>query len=240
MRAAGPGALLSHRSAAALVGLEAVQAGDEIEVVNHSGNSLQGVRVHRLRPTDRPRAMFTRWDPVHPGRTDPIDICGWLPRRIVGRALDDTLRKELVSLRSLRKELDLVGGRGRRGTKDFRILLTTRDRFDSEMRSPFERRMRLILKHIEKGMRRYPTTRFALRRRIATSTSVIPPFSLGSSVIARASTSVTRSSRTTLRETGNWALSDTKSSTSPGKKCGSSRIQWNKRSGKPSPGANFS
>jgi very-short-patch-repair endonuclease len=149
VKAAGPDALLSHRSAAELIGLEGIESGDEIEVVNHTGNELVGVKVHRLRPTDRPRRMFVRGIPCTRVERILIDLCGWLPRRIVGRALDDALRRKLVTLATLRKELDIVGGRGRRGTKDFRILVATRDRFDSEMRSPFERKMRQILKRIK-------------------------------------------------------------------------------------------
>jgi len=149
VKAAGPDALLSHRAAAELVGLEGIEAGDTIEVVNSSGNRVEGVRAHRLRPTDRPKRMFVKGIPCTRVERILIDLCGRLPRRVVGRALDDALRKKLVTLESLREELDRLGARGRTGTKDFRILIATRDRFDSEMRSPFERKMRRILKRIK-------------------------------------------------------------------------------------------
>ena len=149
VKAAGPGALVSHRSAAELMGLEGIESGDKIEIVDHNGNELDGVTVHKLRPVDRPGRMFVNGIPCTRVERTLIDLCGHLPRRIVGRALDDALRRKLVTLATIRRELELLGARGRTGTKDFRILVSTRDRFDSEIRSPFERRMRHILKRIK-------------------------------------------------------------------------------------------
>lgn len=162
VKAAGPDALLSHRSAAELLGLDGISSGDKIEVVNHTGHQLKGVKVHRLRPIDRPRRMHVDGIPVTRMERVLIDLAGCLPIKVVGLALDDALRRRATTLARMWEELNRIGGRGRKGTKNLRVMLIVRDELDAEMRSAFEARMRRILKRI-RGYEAIPNFRINTR-----------------------------------------------------------------------------
>ena len=149
VKAAGPGAALSHRTAAGLLGLEGITPGARIEVVAYTGVKLKGVRVHRLRPGDRPARTYVKGLPVTRVERVIIDLAGSLPIRVVGVALDHALRKRLTKLDRLWRELETTGGQGRRGTKALRIMLLVRDDMTAELRSTFEAKMRRILKRIK-------------------------------------------------------------------------------------------
>ncbi|MGH2753423.1 MAG: DUF559 domain-containing protein [Actinomycetota bacterium] len=149
VKAAGPGARLSHRTAAVLLGLEGITEGERIEVISYRGNSLKGVQVHRLLREDKPAATFMNGHPVTRVERVIIDLAGQLPIHVVGIAIDHALRHRLTTLERLWRELDSTGGRGRRGTKALRIMLLARDEMTAEMRSMFETKMRRILKRIK-------------------------------------------------------------------------------------------
>jgi hypothetical protein len=58
VKAVGDGAMLSHRTAGAMLGLEGIDAGDEIEIVAYPGITLHGVKVHRIRKNDLPQRVY--------------------------------------------------------------------------------------------------------------------------------------------------------------------------------------
>jgi very-short-patch-repair endonuclease len=149
VKAGGPGAMLSHRSAGVLHGLEGITEGRRIEIVAYTGIKLQGVKVHRLKPDDRPGQTFVNGLPVTRVERTIIDLAGCLPIRVVGVAIDHALRKRVTTLARLWRELDTTGGQGRRGTRALRIMLEVRDEMTAEMRSTFEAKMRRILKRIK-------------------------------------------------------------------------------------------
>ncbi|MGZ4208226.1 MAG: hypothetical protein ACXVQ6_10080, partial [Actinomycetota bacterium] len=79
-----------------------------------------------------------------PART-LIDIASVSPRDVVEEALDDALRRGLVSISRVRWRLDALGG-GRCGVAFMRALLDDRDPAASVPQSGFERRLLRILK----------------------------------------------------------------------------------------------
>jgi very-short-patch-repair endonuclease len=119
--ACGPGAVLSHVSAAALWGLHAgVSPPVDVTVVGNRGRR-PGIRVHRvdgLAPEDR---SVREGIPVTgPGRT-LIDVAGVLPTRELEQAVARAEREALVERETL---LALVARRaGHRGTAALRALL---------------------------------------------------------------------------------------------------------------------
>ena len=149
VKAAGPGALLSHRTAAVLLELEGVTESGEIELVAYTGIKLKGVKIHRLRKDDVPTRSFVDGLPITRVERVVIDLAGCLPIPIVGIAIDHVLRRRLTTLARLWAELETIGGQGRRGTKALRIMLSVRDNMTAEMRSTFEAKMRRILKRIK-------------------------------------------------------------------------------------------
>ena len=149
LKAVGPDSMLSHRSAGELHGLEGISQGDKIEVIAHTGIKVKGVKIHRISKEDTPRRAFVDGLPVTRVERTIIDLAGCLPISVVGIAIDYALRKKLTTLARLWAELKVVGGRGRRGTKALRIMLSVRDNMTAEMRSTFEAKMRRILKRIK-------------------------------------------------------------------------------------------
>ena len=150
VKAGGPGAMLSHRSAGALYGLEGITEGHRIEIVAYTGIELKGVKVHRLNPDDRPARAYVDGLPVTQVERTIIDLAGCLPIKVVGLAIDYVLRKRMTTLARLWQELDRTGGQGRRGTRSLRTMLEVRDEMTAEMRSTFEAKMRRILRRIKR------------------------------------------------------------------------------------------
>src|SRR5204862_3813328 len=128
----GPDAAISHRAAAALWAL-----GDfssdwvELSTARNLRPPRAGPMVHRVNDlvcTDT--ALVTGIPLTSPART-LLDLCG--QTRSIGRAsvedaLDDALRRGLVSLPRLRWTATRVGGRGKPGTALLRRLLRQRGR----------------------------------------------------------------------------------------------------------------
>jgi len=125
--AAGPDAVVSHRSAARLWGLDGFGKHEvEITVARPLCHRLRGVVVHRS--TDLDRSMPTTRDGLvvtNPMRT-LIDVGAVVRPRLVERALDHALGRRLVTLAGLRSELEAVARRGRRGAGVMRALLEER------------------------------------------------------------------------------------------------------------------
>jgi hypothetical protein len=122
--AAGPGAVASHRAAAALWQLEGISAGWlELTVSRPRCHRLPGVIVHRSTDLDRASMILRSGVPA----TDPartlVDLGAVVRPKRVGAALDSALSRRLVTLSGLRARLDGVGRRGRRGAGVLRALL---------------------------------------------------------------------------------------------------------------------
>lgn len=80
-----------------------------------------------------------------PART-LLDIAAVAPRETVEEALDDALRRRLVSLRRLRSRVDELGRRGRPGIAMMRALLDARDPSSPVPESVFETRLLRVLR----------------------------------------------------------------------------------------------
>lgn len=142
---AGPGSLLSHRSAAALLDLDGI---DErvVELVSSNGHSISGVIVHRLADTDLPRGLFVKGFKVtNVGRTVQDLFSVLLPAK-AELAMEDALRRKLTTLDRL-WALDLARGRpGRNGAKAFRRSLLLHDDRDGTLQSRMEAKLGRILR----------------------------------------------------------------------------------------------
>ena len=125
--AAGDGAVASHRAAAALWRLPGLDESIfEISVPKNRRVRHQGLMVHQLgglAPLDVTRIEAI---PVtNPCRT-LIDLAGAVPADTLEEALDDALRRRLVSLSRLRWRLAELGRRGRPGIGTIRTLVQSR------------------------------------------------------------------------------------------------------------------
>lgn len=126
---AGDGAALSHRSAAVLWGFPNFGL-DDIEICAPPGRKdVPDVMVHRTR---RPfRIVHAGPLPVtEPARTI-FDLCALVRPSLAEHALDDALRRRLVTLAQIRAEFFRTAGQGRGGTVVMRDLLEKRARTTS-------------------------------------------------------------------------------------------------------------
>ncbi len=126
--AAGPDAVVSHRSAARLWGFDGLRQGlvVEITVARPSCHRLRGVVVHRSTDIDRSMPATRDGLPVTGPRRTLVDLGAVVRPRRVGQALDDALARRLVTLDGVRDELDAVARRGRRGAGVLRAVLDER------------------------------------------------------------------------------------------------------------------
>ena len=135
--ACGPGAVLSHLTAAALWGLRHITGGRTDVTAPRSRHGRPGIRLHRvhsLHPDDR-----TQCDgiPVTSVSRTLLDLAEVLNPRQLERALDEAERLRLFDLRAV-EEL-LRRSRGRRGVRRLSELLALR-RLPADTRSKLERR----------------------------------------------------------------------------------------------------
>jgi very-short-patch-repair endonuclease len=121
---AGPGAALSHRSAAALWQLDGItEVVPEITLTSQRRLRNGAASVYR-------RANLTRADVTHrdglrctnPVRTI-IDLAGMVPANDLETALESARRRRFVTIDALRARNDALGGRGRRGATQLAQLL---------------------------------------------------------------------------------------------------------------------
>jgi predicted transcriptional regulator of viral defense system len=112
---AGPGAALSHASAAALWEIRASAASKtDVSVRRASGREKRpGVRVHRAAALRSDETTTHHEIPVTTPARTLLDLASSLPRRALERALDEAEILELFDLRALRKVID--AHRGQRG-----------------------------------------------------------------------------------------------------------------------------
>jgi very-short-patch-repair endonuclease len=122
----GPGAVISHSASAALWVLPGFAPGCIELIVPRGRERSHRHRVHR--PLLLPPADVTVVDAIPvttPART-LMDVAGTCPRDRVEEALDDALRRGLVSLARLRWQLREAGCMGRPGTRALRSLVDAR------------------------------------------------------------------------------------------------------------------
>jgi len=123
---AGDGAAISHRSAAALWGIEGFEPPMTVDLTvprTHQPR-FKEVRVHRR---DLPRIAMRDGIPVTPIPETILDLCATSRDRTVPlRALDDVRRRKLASSFELERCLAEHSGRGQRGSPLFRELLQRR------------------------------------------------------------------------------------------------------------------
>jgi len=140
--AGGTGAVASHRCAAQLWGLDD-RNGDvvEISVARSSFHRLDGVIVHRSTDLHRSPVTMRAGIPVtNPMRT-LVDLGSVVAPAVVERALDGALARRLVTLAGVRRELDALARKGRRGGGVLRALLGERAGVDLLAPSVLESRM---------------------------------------------------------------------------------------------------
>jgi very-short-patch-repair endonuclease len=145
--AAGPGAIASHRAAARLWGLPAVEAAG-VEVSAPRGRSLRrpGVPAHRPRRLDPVDVTELDGIPVTTPARTLVDCAAVLDPAALEEALDDALRRGLVSLPRLRWRVRCLARRGRPGVAALRALLEARGAGEAVPESVLETRMARLLR----------------------------------------------------------------------------------------------
>ena len=142
---AGPGSMASHRSSARLWRMEGFEE-VPVEILTRSGHRRTGMIVHRLRPGDRPAGRRIDGIPTTSADRTLLDLAAVVDGARVGLAVDDALRRRLVTLPRLRHLLEREGGPGRTGTSALRRLLAERDGLDARTESELERRLLRLLR----------------------------------------------------------------------------------------------
>jgi very-short-patch-repair endonuclease len=141
----GVGAVVSHRAAAALWRLVGFDPGIiELTVPRVRRRAEAGI-IHRH---ELSRADVTSVDGIPvttPART-LIDLAGVVPRDAVEEAMDDALRRGLVSFPLLVRRLEALRRPGRPGIASTRVLLDARDPATAVPESVFETRLLRTLK----------------------------------------------------------------------------------------------
>jgi uncharacterized protein DUF559 len=144
----GRGSVVSHRAAAALWELPGFLPGVlELTVPrNRRRNRPQGIVVHWASPISSADVTVLHGMPVTAPARTLIDIASVSPRDLVEEALDDALRRKLVSLPRCRWRLDELGRNGRPGIAAFRALLVARDSSSAVADSVLETRLLKIFR----------------------------------------------------------------------------------------------
>lgn len=142
--ACGPGAALSHRSAAALWGLRPSTGGVEV-TVGASARRIYGLRVHRSRMRATRDATAVDGIQVTTVARTLLDLAGVVPAHHLAKALDRAERLRL----SDRTEIDavLARARGKRGAAALRRAVEAWA--PSHLRSELERRFVQLLERTE-------------------------------------------------------------------------------------------
>lgn len=123
---AGPGAFVSHRSAAALLRLLPQRREDVVEIsIDRYLPPPSGIIVHRARTTASDRTKFLGISVTTPART-LLDLASAAGREEVETALDEALRRGLTSLQRLRRLIERPDNRRRRGVAILRRLVEDR------------------------------------------------------------------------------------------------------------------
>lgn len=147
--ACGPGAAVSHRSAAALHGL--IERGPTVVDVIASGQrgrGIDGIRAHRCRPLQPPDRASVAGIPCTSAPRTLVDLAGTVGTRTLSRAFEVAAYRQLLDLDAI--EAILARGR-RRGAPGLRVLLSAWRATGAslpvqpDLRSPFEARLLPLL-----------------------------------------------------------------------------------------------
>lgn len=124
VKACGPDAVLSHFSAAALLGLVSWDGRHpEVTVVRQGTRVHQGIRVHRTRTLDPPDLARYRGVPItSPART-LVDVASALDYRQLRRSVRQAQSLGRVEVRQVTETLARLGPR--RGSRNLRMILAT-------------------------------------------------------------------------------------------------------------------
>jgi very-short-patch-repair endonuclease len=139
--ASGPGALVSHRSAAAVWDMLPYPAAGDVWITNTSerGVGRTGVRVARTRALEPTDVRFTGWLPLtSPART-LLDIAGIVEDHRFESAVAEAQARRLVTETDLRAQVGRSNGR--RGAAPLRLLL---DRAAPPARTKREAELRML------------------------------------------------------------------------------------------------
>jgi very-short-patch-repair endonuclease len=124
VKACGPGAVLSHFSAAALLGLVAWDARHPEVTLRGTATRVQrGLRVHRTRVLDPVDVTRERGIPITAPARTLVDLAATLEPRALRRAVREAQALRLVSIRNLVEALDRLGPR--RGARKLARLVAT-------------------------------------------------------------------------------------------------------------------
>ena len=134
---------MSHQAAAALWRLAGFEPGPIELTVPPTRNRTLPARIHRNALSHRDVTTIDGIPVTTPART-LIDLASVAPKDLVEEALDDALRRGLVSLGRLRRAMSNMG-RGRAGAAVMRALLDARDGSPTP-ESVFETRLLRALK----------------------------------------------------------------------------------------------
>jgi very-short-patch-repair endonuclease len=122
---AGPGAVASHRTAAALLDLPGFRPGI-IEIITTRRLAAKGVVVHRCRMNARIDTTTCDGIPVTAAHRTIIDLCAVASPERVERALDAVLVRGLGEIGFMWRQLNRLGSVGRRGVRRLRSMLSER------------------------------------------------------------------------------------------------------------------
>ena len=122
---AGPGAVASHRTAAALLDLPGFKPG-VIEITTSRRLSATGIIVHRCRMNARIDNSTCDGIPTTAPHRTIIDLCAVSSHERVERALDAVLVRGLSEVGFMWRQLNRLGPVGRRGVGRLRSMLSER------------------------------------------------------------------------------------------------------------------
>ena len=124
--AAGPKAVASHRTAAAIWSLPEIERVLEVSVPEPVRVSPAGIRVHRTSHLPVRHVRRLEGIPTTTAARTLIDLSGVLDRSVLDRVLDHALATRLVTHSRLSRELQFLGRQGRRGTRALATALAAR------------------------------------------------------------------------------------------------------------------
>lgn len=160
--AAGPGAVASHTTAAALFGLSSCRfRAVEITVATGRSHRSRLATVHET--VDLSRIDMTSIDQIpvtRPART-LIDLAGSVNKSVLEEAVDDALIRRLVTLDRLESRSRELAGRGRRGSVILRDVLRC---WTAGEMAESAAEMRMVRRLVASGLRR-PALQYEVRDR---------------------------------------------------------------------------
>lgn len=143
---AGEGSAASHRSAAAMHGLAGCPEGVVEITVPRRLKAPENVILHRTVAPSIERAVLIDGIPVTPVARTLLDL-GAVAGPLVGEAaVEDAIRKGLVSPTRLRWELDRYGGRGKPGAAALQKVLEARGDGSRPLESLFELKLLKLIR----------------------------------------------------------------------------------------------